>query len=148
MKKAIHYLGTIIFFIIVIFFIRTIKNYQKDSSMIPNEELEKQYIYLPKSIEVSNKVDSTFRIIVTNPRGGFNIRLENGLKFRAIASVIPKEKDISDRTKKNLYNFLERGDSIFKPKNKDYIIVYKNNREYTYFIPTKEFHDSIFPPKK
>jgi len=121
------------------------------SCMIPdrNKELDKEYIRLSRDTTITGVADTFFWYQLSYPRGSFFITLTNGLKFRGTVSTIPYEMAKGEDVNKYfLYPFLSKGDTVRKPAGKDSLYVFKNGKQYTFFLPTKEFNDSVFHRKK
>lgn len=68
------------------------------------------------------------------PQGSLLITLEDGSKFSAINNALPLEIEVNRNniTSLFLYNFLERGDSIYKPAHKDSLYVFRKEEKYTF----------------
>jgi hypothetical protein len=121
-----------------------------DQNRIKNKTLRKEYPYASRSDSIRGVIDSIFTFDMDVPKGGLYIKLKNGYKFVAIRNSSPYYiYDDNELKKLSLENILMKGDSIFKPIYKDSLYVFKNNGfRYKYFLPTKEFSDSIFFNKK
>ena len=94
-------------------------------------------------------IDSFFIFDMSVPKGALYIKLTDGTKLAAIRNSFPyyvfDDNELKDLS---LENILSKGDSIYKPFGKDSIYIYKsNNYTYRYFLPTKEYSDSIFNRK-
>ncbi|MDU1903775.1 MAG: hypothetical protein E6772_03245 [Dysgonomonas sp.] len=103
-----------------------------------DQALKKEYPLLYRDNSISGRVDSFFWNQLSSPRGALLIKLQNNLKFTAFINASSKE------TEKKLYDFLEKGDSIYKPEKKDSIYIYRNKLKYSFLLNTKERQDSIF----
>lgn len=103
--------------------------------------LRKTYPYLLRDDSFIGIIDSTFTTSV--PKESLFITLKDGKRFVTAANSY----NTNGHGFYYLDDLLKQSDSIEKPKGKDSLYVYKNNRKYTYFIPTKEFSDSVFHRK-
>ena len=115
---------------------------------IERERLISEFPDVPRDSTFTGIIDTTF----TSPiiyRSTLYVTLKDGRKFNTSASGMPR--DVFGRWEIApsfiFGEFLEKGDTIYKPKNKDSLYVLKNDLKFGYHLVTKEYSDSVFHRK-
>lgn len=108
------------------------------------KRLIKEFPHIPRDSTFTGVVDTTFMSTLVY-RASLYIVLKDGKKFSTSATSMPK--DVFGRWEIPSYaliDFLQRGDTIYKPKDKDSLYVLKYNLRFGYHLITKEYSDSVF----
>lgn len=108
------------------------------------KRLIKEFPHIPRDSTFTGVVDATFMFTLVY-RASLYIVLKDGKKFSTSATSMPK--DVFGRWEIPSYaliDFLQRGDTIYKPKDKDSLYVLKYNLRFGYHLITKEYSDSVF----
>lgn len=117
----------------------------KDSDKIKNIKLNKEYPHVARDSTLLGIIDSMFVFDMSIPKGALYLNLTDGRKFVAIRNAYPRNFFGADNISNfSLEDFLEKGDTIYKPAGRDSLYVLKNGLKYAYFLSTKEFSDSVF----
>ena len=114
---------------------------------VERQMLIKEFPKIPRDSSFTNIVDTTFMSTLVH-RATLYIVLKDGRKFNTAAVCMPK--DVFGRWEVpsfTLIDFLQKGDAIYKPKDKDSLYVLKYNLRFGYHLVTKEYSDSVFHRK-
>lgn len=109
------------------------------------QQLDKEFLRIPRDSSFIGIVDTSFTSVASTYRATLYISLKDGKKFATAAVAMPK--DVYGRWEIPSYvlvDFLQKGDTIYKPRGKDSLFVLKNDLIFRYFLITKEFSDSVF----
>ncbi|MBF0762529.1 hypothetical protein IR148_15925 [Dysgonomonas mossii] len=107
------------------------------------KRLIEEFPHIPRDSTFKGVVDTTFMSTLVY-RASLYIVLKDGEKFSTSATSMPK--DVFGRWEIPSYaliDFLQKGDTIYKPKDKDSLYVLKYNLRFGYHLITKEFSDSV-----
>lgn len=109
------------------------------------DAINEEYPALAKDSAIMGIVSHYYAYTNSNPRGALLISLADGKKFTATVNAYPKEVVINPDNINHyvLINFLQTGDSIYKPAGKDSLFVIKHGEKYSFDYVSKERIDSI-----